>query len=45
LRGRRHDFADMVELDIEYARRRSPALDVQIILRTIPTVLLGKGSV
>jgi lipopolysaccharide/colanic/teichoic acid biosynthesis glycosyltransferase len=45
LRGRRHDFADMVELDCEYARRRSLVLDIQIILKTIPTVLLGKGSV
>ena len=45
LRGRRHDFADMVELDVEYARRRSLALDIRIMLKTIPTVLFGKGSV
>ncbi len=44
LRGRVHDFADMVELDLEYARRRSFALDMKILLQTVPTVVLGRGS-
>ncbi len=44
LRRHRHDFADMVDLDIEYARTMSLALDIRIILKTIPTVLGGKGS-
>ena len=43
LRGR-HDFGDMVELDVEYANRRSLALDLRIILMTVPTVLFGRGS-
>jgi lipopolysaccharide/colanic/teichoic acid biosynthesis glycosyltransferase len=43
LRGR-HDFADMVALDIEYAEKLSPALDIKILALTIPTVLLGRGS-
>lgn len=45
LRGSRHDFADMVALDVEYAQRRSFWLDTRIILMTVPTVLFGKGSV
>jgi len=43
LRGR-HDFADMVELDIEYAERRSPLLDAEILVRTVGAVLSGEGS-
>jgi lipopolysaccharide/colanic/teichoic acid biosynthesis glycosyltransferase len=43
LRGR-HDFADMVELDVRYARDLSFWLDVKILLRTIPTVVFGQGS-
>jgi len=43
LRGR-HDFADMVALDVSYAERLSLWLDVRILLRTIPTVLRGRGS-
>ena len=44
LRRHRHDFADMVDLDVKYAEEMSLALDVQILLKTIPTVLGGKGS-
>ncbi len=36
-------FDEMVQLDIEYARRRSLFLDIKIILATIPAVLLGRG--
>ena len=36
-------FDEMVQLDIEYARRRSLALDLQIALATIPAVLRGRG--
>ena len=43
LRGR-HDFADMVALDVEYARNLSFWLDARILLQTVPTVLLGSGS-
>lgn len=43
LRGR-HDFADMVALDIEYARSLSFWLDMKILVRTIGTVLRGSGS-
>jgi lipopolysaccharide/colanic/teichoic acid biosynthesis glycosyltransferase len=44
LRRERHDLGDMVELDTRYAATMSPWLDVSILLRTIPTVLGGKGS-
>lgn len=43
LRGR-HEFGDMVELDTQYARSISFWGDIHILLRTIPTVLFGKGS-
>ena len=43
LRGS-HDFADMVTLDLEYAERRSIALDLKIYARTVTTVLKGEGS-
>jgi len=43
LRGR-HDFADMVALDIEYAENLSFWLDLKILVRTIGTVLRGTGS-
>jgi len=36
-------FTEMVEMDLEYIRRRSLWLDLQIILQTIPLVLLGHG--
>ena len=35
---------DMLALDVEYARRRSIALDLRILLRTIPAVLAARGA-
>jgi exopolysaccharide biosynthesis polyprenyl glycosylphosphotransferase len=37
-------FDEMVLLDIYYIENWSPALDLRILLRTIPTVLLGFGA-
>lgn len=37
-------FDKQVELDIRYARERSMLLDIEILLRTIPAVLLAKGA-
>jgi lipopolysaccharide/colanic/teichoic acid biosynthesis glycosyltransferase len=44
LRRERHDFADMVALDVEYTERMSFWLDTKILVMTLPTVLGGKGS-
>jgi len=38
------DFADWVRLDLEYIDRWSLWLDFQILLRTIPAVLFGRGA-
>jgi exopolysaccharide biosynthesis polyprenyl glycosylphosphotransferase len=38
------DFETWMRLDMQYIDRWSLALDWQIILRTIPNVLLGKGA-
>ena len=38
------DFSDWVRLDLEYIDRWSLGLDFRILLRTIPTVLLGLGA-
>jgi lipopolysaccharide/colanic/teichoic acid biosynthesis glycosyltransferase len=35
----RTTFSEMIRLDIEYSRRRSLALDLEIIFKTAPTVL------
>ncbi|MDZ7726958.1 MAG: sugar transferase [Dehalococcoidia bacterium] len=43
LRGR-HNFADMVELDTRYAESIRLKEDLRILLLTLPTVLLGRGS-
>jgi exopolysaccharide biosynthesis polyprenyl glycosylphosphotransferase len=40
----RHDFEEMVQLDVEYAKRMSFWFDITIYLRTISTVLKGSGS-
>lgn len=40
----RHDFDQMLGLDIEYLRRITFWGDVKILVRTIPTVLFGRGS-
>ncbi len=44
-RSEQHCFEDMVQLDIEYAKRVGIGTDVSILLKTIPTVLRGRGSV
>lgn len=38
------DFDERVRLDIEYVRHRSFALDLSILLRTIPAVLSQRGA-
>ena len=38
------EFEEMIRLDLEYIRRQSLWLDLQIILLTIPAVLSGKGA-
>jgi lipopolysaccharide/colanic/teichoic acid biosynthesis glycosyltransferase len=35
---------EMIALDLEYVRRRSLRLNVEILLRTVPAVLLGRGA-
>ena len=37
-------FADIVRWDIQYIENQSLFLDIMILLRTVPTVLLGQGS-
>jgi lipopolysaccharide/colanic/teichoic acid biosynthesis glycosyltransferase len=36
---------DWVRLDIEYITRQSLGLDLQILVRTIPAVIIGRGAV
>ena len=36
-------YAEMIDLDLEYVRRRSLRLDAAILVKTIPTVLLRRG--
>jgi len=38
------DFDHWMELDLQYIDNWSPALDLKILLRTIPAVLSGKGA-
>lgn len=38
------DFADMVNLDLDYIRTRSVATDLSIILRTVRVVFTGEGA-
>jgi lipopolysaccharide/colanic/teichoic acid biosynthesis glycosyltransferase len=38
------DFADWMRMDIRYARRRSLATDLRLILRTIAYVVRRKGT-
>jgi lipopolysaccharide/colanic/teichoic acid biosynthesis glycosyltransferase len=43
--GRNHcPHQQMVELDLEYVRRRSLWLDLAIIVRTLPSMLRGSGA-
>lgn len=45
IKGRsRVTFSQMVEMDIDYVRRRSLLLDLSILARTIPAVLAGHGA-
>ena len=46
IRGRSSvvDFSDWVRMDLEYIDNWSLFLDIYIILRTIPSVLLGIGA-
>ncbi len=37
-------FDEMVDLDVAYVRRRSLALDLAILVKTIPAVLTGTGA-
>ncbi len=37
-------FEQQVDLDVQYARERSLLLDLEILLRTVPAVLLAKGA-
>ncbi len=39
-----NDFSDWVRLDLEYIDQWSLLLDFQILLRTIPAVLFGRGA-
>ena len=39
-----NDFDERVRRDIAYVRNRSLALDLSILLRTIPAVLLQRGA-
>jgi lipopolysaccharide/colanic/teichoic acid biosynthesis glycosyltransferase len=38
------DFSQQVELDVQYIEKQSPWLDLQIIAKTIPAVLAGRGA-
>jgi lipopolysaccharide/colanic/teichoic acid biosynthesis glycosyltransferase len=43
--GRNHlSWADRIELDVEYVRRQSLWLDLQILARTPPAVVTGSGT-
>jgi len=37
-------YVDRVQLDAEYARKKTVSFDLLIILKTIPAVLLGRGA-
>ena len=37
-------FAEMVKLDLYYIENWSVGLDLKILFRTIPSVLLGRGA-
>ena len=45
VRGRNHlSFDDMVRLDLDYIEQWSFGLDISILLRTVPAVVLHRGS-
>jgi lipopolysaccharide/colanic/teichoic acid biosynthesis glycosyltransferase len=37
-------FPEQVELDVQYIDSQSVWLDIKLLLRTVPAVLLGKGA-
>lgn len=37
-------FDEMIRLDLYYAENWSPWLDIKVLLRTVPAVLLGRGA-
>ena len=37
-------FTEWIRLDLAYIDQWSPALDIQILLRTLPAVLKGTGA-
>jgi len=43
-RNQVRDFRDWVRLDLDYIDQWSLALDLKILLRTIPAVLMGLGA-
>ena len=43
-RRSRVSFREMVEIDLQYVQRRSLWLDLSIMARTLPAMLLGKGA-
>ena len=38
------DFEGQVRLDLQYIRSRSFWLDIKLLLKTVPAVLLGDGA-
>jgi len=43
-RRSRASFREMVAIDLEYIERRSLRLDLSIVARTLPAMLLGRGA-
>jgi lipopolysaccharide/colanic/teichoic acid biosynthesis glycosyltransferase len=43
-RNQMRDFRDWVRLDLDYIDRWSLGLDLKILLRTIPAVIIGLGA-
>ena len=43
-RRSRASFREMVEIYLQYVQRRSLWLDLSIMARTLPAMLLGKGA-
>ena len=39
-----YDFASMLVFDLEYAERMGFWFDMQILMKTIPAVIGGKGA-
>lgn len=41
----RTTFSEMIDLDIQYVRKKSPWLDIKIMLRTIPVMMVEAKSI